>query len=91
MLITDIQHQIAKQQDDAIYEAVVSTGINVDKYELLKALRYDRNQYEKGYADGVREFAERIFEAFPSDMNYTTISRFLVKTILNGMVGADNG
>ena len=46
--------------------------------------------YKNGYDNGVKEFAERIFEAFPSDMNYTTISRLLVKTILKGMVGADN-
>ena len=25
--------------------------IKVDKHELLRALQYDRNQYEKGYAD----------------------------------------
>ncbi len=46
--------------------------------------------YKNGYDNGVKEFAERIFEAFPSDMNYTTISRLLVKTILKGLVGADN-
>lgn len=27
-------------------------GIYVDKEELIKALRYDRQQYDKGYADG---------------------------------------
>lgn len=27
-------------------------GVNVDKEELLKALRYDRGQYDKGYEDG---------------------------------------
>ena len=52
MLIADIQHQIAEQQDEEIYKAVVSVGINVDKDELLRALQYDRGQYEKGYADG---------------------------------------
>lgn len=29
--------------------------IEIDKAELLKALRYDRNQYEVGYADGYRQ------------------------------------
>ena len=52
VLLADIQHQIAKQQDGEIYKAVVSVGINVDKEELIRALRYDRDQYEKGYADG---------------------------------------
>lgn len=52
MLVADIQHQIAKEQDEEIYKAVVSFGISVDKEELLRALKYDRDQYGKGYADG---------------------------------------
>lgn len=55
VFITDIQHQIVKQRDDEIYQAVASVGINVDKEELLRALQYDRNQYEKGYWDGVAD------------------------------------
>lgn len=27
-------------------------GFNIDKEELVKALQYDRHQYEKGYQDG---------------------------------------
>ena len=49
---TDIQTQIMKQQEEEIYKAIVNVGINVDKEELLRALQYDRWQYEKGYADG---------------------------------------
>lgn len=30
-------------------------GYSVDKSELIKALNYDREQYDKGYRDGVRE------------------------------------
>ena len=52
LLITDIQHQIVKQQDEKIYEATVHFVPNVKKDELIRALQYDRNQYEKGYADG---------------------------------------
>lgn len=52
MLVADIQHQIVQQQDEEIYKAVVSVGINVVKNELIRALQYDRQQYDKGYADG---------------------------------------
>ena len=52
MLVTDIQHQIAEQQDEQIYKAVVSVGINVDKEELIRALNDDRRQYKEGYRDG---------------------------------------
>ena len=40
--------------DDSIYKAVSQYGIKVDKDELLKALQYDRNQYETGYRDGYK-------------------------------------
>jgi hypothetical protein len=55
VMIADIQHQIAQQQDEEIYKAVVSVGINVDKDELIRALQYDRDQYNKGYAAGKRD------------------------------------
>ncbi len=47
-----IETQIAKQNDEMIYKAIVNCGINVDKEELIRALQYDRNQYQKGYQDG---------------------------------------
>ena len=52
MLITNIEHQIVKQQDEEIYKAVLHHIPNIDKEELIRALQYDRNQYEKGYLDG---------------------------------------
>ena len=38
--------------DGEVLKAVQRVGINVDRDELLKALAYDREQYEKGFADG---------------------------------------
>lgn len=55
LLVTDIQNQIVKQQDEEIYQAVLHYVPNVDKEELLRALQYDRDQYHKGYADGKRD------------------------------------
>lgn len=43
------------QRVDYIMEEVRKIGIVVDKDELIKALQYDRQQYEKGYFDGKRE------------------------------------
>lgn len=62
------------QQEGEIFRAVQNIGVNVDKDELLKALQYDRGQYEKGYKDGIKDgikdFAERLKNAFPeSDRN----------------------
>ena len=46
--------------ENIICSAVLKVGITVDKEELIKALRYDRGQYEKGYADGKRDAMEAL-------------------------------
>jgi hypothetical protein len=43
--------------DGGVVRAVQKHDINVDKEELLKALKYDREQYEKGFKCGVMAFA----------------------------------
>ena len=40
------------RMENNVCTAVQKVGIHVDKEELIKALRYDRQQYDKGYADG---------------------------------------
>ena len=44
--------QTQTQIEGDVLRVVQSYGINVDKEELIRALQYDRDQYEKGYADG---------------------------------------
>lgn len=39
------------QIEDNILNAVQRVNINVNKDELMKALSYDRQQYQKGYDD----------------------------------------
>lgn len=40
------------KMENNVCTAVQKVGIHVDKEELIKALSYDREQYDKGYADG---------------------------------------
>ena len=54
----DIQMQVKEQADKQIYEAVQQCEISVDKDELIKALQYDRGQYEKGYRDALSVIEE---------------------------------
>jgi hypothetical protein len=49
-----VKSDIVKRLEDTTYKAVIECGVVVDKGELLKALAYDREQYEKGYGDGYR-------------------------------------
>ena len=46
-----VQTQMRSQIEGEIYKAVMNVGVNVDKDELIKALEYDRGQYQKGYND----------------------------------------
>lgn len=48
-------HQEKEQSEQMIYQCVNSFGVVVDKEELVKALKYDRDQYNEGYKDGVNE------------------------------------
>ena len=43
---------LVTEQENEVFKAVVRCGIDVDKDELIKALAYDRRQYDLGYADG---------------------------------------
>ena len=45
--------EVETQFDGAVFKAVQSVGIDVNKDELIKALAYDREQYERGYHDGL--------------------------------------
>lgn len=38
--------------ENDVVKAVRGVGINVDKEELVRALKYDRDQYNAGYTDG---------------------------------------
>lgn len=51
IIYSDVQHRF----EDGLFKAIQKVDIKVNKDELLKALAYDRNQYEKGYADAVAD------------------------------------
>lgn len=48
-IVKDIQKA---DEDHLMFTVESSIGYAVDKEELIKALQYDRKQYEKGYEDG---------------------------------------
>ena len=53
---------LAGEVDNLVLQSCVKVGCHVDKDELEKALRYDRDQYVKGYEDGKRDAAAAIEE-----------------------------
>ncbi len=56
ILYSDLAKRISVTLTDNVVKAVQSYNIHVDADELLRALNYDRMQYEKGYADAKEEF-----------------------------------
>lgn len=48
-----MQSQMQIMIEDKILKAVQDAGVVVDKERLLKALKYESEQYEKGYQDGL--------------------------------------
>lgn len=53
MKMRELHSTMVETADEMIVKAVQDVGITVDKDELIKALQYDRGQYEKGYGDAM--------------------------------------
>lgn len=55
-VVNNVNAEILKlYEDTALAEIKTTIGFNIDKEELIKAIAYDRHQYEKGYQDGKAE------------------------------------
>lgn len=81
--ISKISSEIKECEDNQLmYKVRQTIGYDIDKTELVRALRYDREQYEKGYADGLN--ANRwipVSERLPNLDDYNG-SRAWQKTVL---------
>ena len=52
VMVERINGQIEYEAKNAVYREIRRIGVEVDKNELIKALRYDREQYYEGYRNG---------------------------------------
>ena len=53
--IFQIRDQLNEKLDETVAKAVMAVNISVDRDEMVKALEYDRGQYDLGYRDGFQE------------------------------------
>lgn len=62
---------------------------SIDKDELIKALEYDRDQYDKGYADGVKDMADKLKKWVIESSNYwfSTSVNAEIDEVLKEMIG----
>ena len=75
----DINYAMRAKIDDTIYQAVLKYDVAVDKDELVKALTYDRQQYDKGYSDGYMKGTTETLEKVK-----TALGKYLNDEILIG-------
>ena len=76
----DIQSQIIKQDEEHMMYAVnQAIGYEVDKEKLIKALRYDREQYKKGYSDCKIDMLAKVKQAREDIDNLTSWDEGLVE------------
>lgn len=48
----EIKYDLIKKENEILVRVVQEVVPNISEEELIKALQYDRHQYEKGYWDG---------------------------------------
>lgn len=65
LMTNKMQNIMVEQQEGHIIQVIQQCGVNVDKDELIKALLYDRNQYDEGYQDAVKTFAAILRSHYP--------------------------
>ena len=50
-----VARELANNLDGEVITAVIRCGVSVDKDELIRALKYERDQYNKGYQDAIHD------------------------------------
>lgn len=63
-----VMGQMRIEQENNIYKAIQDYGVSVDKDELIKALKYDRYQYERGYINGYNRKASEVAREIIADI-----------------------
>ena len=48
-----MKHIMEEREKEIVLQVQMQMGVQVDRDELLRALQYDRGQYEQGYADAM--------------------------------------
>lgn len=74
----ELQIQMVQEDENMVMKAIRKVGVNVDKEELIKTLNYDRNQYSKGYNDGIKDV-------------FDNIRAELIQSIQNGTLKIESG
>lgn len=61
-----IMQDINYKYEQNVLTAIQNIGVEVNKDELIKALAYDRQQYERGYQEGYAQAVTDLISQFTS-------------------------
>ena len=81
-----IEGEFETKVENEIFKAIKQFNVDVDREELIKALKYDRDQYAKGYKDGVKEFAENVRQTLIDKGFYPAIVKSVLEATEKEMV-----
>jgi hypothetical protein len=84
-----IAKEIGEWIDDSIMKATVDAKITVDKDELVKALAYDRGQYDKGYGDGYQDGKRYAWEWISVEERMPPCGRDVLVATCGGYISID--
>lgn len=86
MYIDKVTNNIIQEEEDYIISEIHKLGIVIDKEELMRALQYDRAQYELGFRDGSKnsipiEWIEKWFSQFYGEqgLEWNRCKRFMLE------------
>lgn len=86
----ELQTQMVQEDENMVMKAIRKVGVNVDKYELIKALLYDRNQYTKGYEDGKNEILNKMKAEIMDTLYVDSLIFGELIDFKNGKISADD-
>ena len=79
-IVQEQMSSIESQLQNETLKVIHKYGIYVDKDELIKALKYDRQQYDKGFEDGAHKCKQQLLEILREDDCY--ISTAIINKLL---------
>lgn len=88
LVVNQVSNLILEQQENQVIKAILSTGVKVDKEELIKALKYDRQQYGNGYNDGYTDGAKAMLDKIKANLQGLIGLNYL-DDLYKEMVGED--
>lgn len=65
IFVEDTMKKFDEKMLEEAYTITLNYGISVDKGEMMRALKYDRQQYERGFTDGYERAKEEVKDAEP--------------------------